>query len=137
MSVDYTGIAAEVAVAFQEVRQGSVTLTRVTPGTPNPATPWVPVPSTSVTYALDAITKSVEDKFVDGTTILATDTQIKTGSKMVRTHVNGAPAGPEVVDTSIAPGDVIAIDGQAVQVVKEMRFPKAGPAILWTLIVRG
>jgi hypothetical protein len=137
MGFDYGRMQGTATRLMQRFKQGVVTLTRVTAGTPDPATPWIPGTATTTTYELDAITKSVEDKFVDGTTILATDTQIKTGALMTRTHINAAPAAAETVETLIAPGDVVAIDGHAVTVVREMRFPKAGPVVMWTLIVRG
>ena len=112
------GVASRLMARF---RQGSVTLTRVTPGTPDPATPWIPGAPVTATYELDATVAPIEDKFVDGTTILATD-RIVTAAAFA---------------TEPAPGDEITIDGKPVVIVRQMRIPAAGTVVAWKWIVRG
>lgn len=137
MPVDYAAIQAEASEAFKEVNQGTVTLKRTVPGTPDPAEPWVPVADSTVTYRLDSTTKAVADKFVDGTTIFATDAMVTASAIMTKTHVDGV-AVTEVEEAFEAlPGDQMSIDGKQVEVIKTMRFPKAGTALLWKFIVRG
>lgn len=51
-------------------------------------------------------------EFIDGTTVLATDLVVTAA----------------VFDTEPAPGDVLAIDGVAVTIIKQMRIPAAGVA---------
>jgi hypothetical protein len=117
---DYGRIQAKASGLFKRFRQGAVTLTR-TPTTPG-ANPWdPPTPGTPVVYTLDAVVRAVEDKFVDGTTVYATDRQVMCG----------------VLPVEIMPGDTLAIDGKAVTIVKTMRIPAAGVAVAWRFIVRG
>jgi hypothetical protein len=51
-------------------------LTRTTPGTPNPATPWVPVTSTSVNYTCKAIAESYSDYQIANSLVGAKDRKI-------------------------------------------------------------
>ncbi|HEU5019682.1 MAG TPA: hypothetical protein VFT69_17125 [Pseudolabrys sp.] len=122
---------------MKRFRQGVVTLTRSVPGEPDPSTPWEPGPAVDTVYTLDATVAAIEDKFVNGTTILATDSMITAGPKMTKTMVDGEAVAPEVVDTDVQPGDVVAVDGAVVTTIKEMRLPKAGVLIAWKFIVRG
>jgi len=116
----YEEMQAFASETMAEFRQGVVTLTR-TPMTPG-ANPWdPPTPETPVIYTLDAVVRAVEDKFVDGTTVYATDRQVMCG----------------VLPVEILPGDTLAIDGKVVTIVKTMRIPAAGTAVAWRFIVRG
>lgn len=130
---DMQDFASEMLVEFS---QGVVTLTRTIPGTPDPAEPWEPVVDVVETYRLDAVAKSVSDKFVDGTTILATDTEITAAATMDLESVTGGGGTLGPTQVEIKPGDGVTIDGQAVAVLKVMRIPRAGTCIAWRLIVR-
>lgn len=70
-------------------------------------------------------------------TILGTDVQITSSTKMQWTATGGAPITPSVVRYEPEPGDVMAIDGAGVNIVKTMRIPRAGTAVAWRFIVRG
>lgn len=118
-------------------KQGTVTLTRTIQGTPNPETPWIPAPSETRTYTLDAVVRDVATKYVDGTEILATDVQVTASTKMSWTATNGVAITPSTVRYEPSPGDVMAIDGDGVTIVKTMRIPRAGTALAWRFIVRG
>lgn len=117
----YDDMQAVAAGVLGEFKQGAIKLTRVTTETPNPAKPWLPVADTSETYELEATAKAVSDKFIDGTLILATDKEVTC-------------AVPKIEPV---PGDVISIDGNAHSIVKVMRIPAAGVAVVFKLIVRG
>jgi hypothetical protein len=114
---DMAGIASGILAEF---KQGTVVLIKSTPGTPDPATPWVPGTPSSTQYALNATVVSVADEFIDGTTILATDDM-----------VTAAPFGVEP-----GPGDTMTIDGKAVTIIRQMRSPKAGTVVTWKWVVR-
>lgn len=116
--------------------QGTITLTRVTPGTPNASTPWVPVADSTVKYTLKATAKAVSKRFVDGAMIFATDDEIVSGATMIKTDVDGSPVTEEEVALEVLPSDVVAIDDKVVAVINAMRIPKAGTAVAWRLIVR-
>lgn len=131
---DMQGVATEL---LEEFKQGVITLTRITPGTPDPDQQWIPVSDTTETYLLAGTAKSVADKYVDGTTILATDSMVTCAATMKHTHTNGSPIASVKVNIEIQPGDVISIDGDAVTIIKEMRVPKAGTAVAWKIVVRG
>jgi hypothetical protein len=120
-SFDYSRIQSTASRLLARFAQGTVTLTRTTPGTPDPSTPWIPAAPTVATYTLDATVAAVGDKFVDGTTILATD-------RMVTAAAFGTEPGP---------GDTLSIDGKVVTIVKQMRVPAAGTLVAWRFIVRG
>jgi hypothetical protein len=116
----YDEMQAFASEALAEFRQGAVVLTKTT-YYPGPDQPWEPGVPVTDTYPLDAVVKAVEDKYVDGTTILATDRQVMCA----------------VLPVEIEPGDGLTIDDVAVTIVKTMRIPAAGTAVAWKLIVRG
>lgn len=133
----YEKIAKTADGVMGKFSQGVVTLVRATPGTPDPEDPSTPVIASTETYLLKATVRSVEDRYIDGTTILATDSMVTASASMVHTHTDGAPVANTTVNLEILPGDVVSIDGVAVTTVKVMRTPKAGVAIVWNLITRG
>ena len=117
---DYARMQGTATALLTRFRQGVVTLTR-TPMTEG-ANPWdPPTPGTPVTYTLNAVVRAVEDKFIDGTTIYATDRQVTCS----------------VLPVELLPGDALSIDGKSVAIIKTMRIPAAGPVIAWKFIVRG
>ncbi|PCI03451.1 MAG: hypothetical protein COB78_10870 [Hyphomicrobiales bacterium] len=133
----YEDLAETADDIMSEFKQGVVTLVRATPGTPDPEEPYIPVTDSTETYSLKATVKSVEDKYVDGTTIHATDSMVTASASMVHTHTDGAPVANVVVNLEIQPGDIVSIDGKPVTIIKEMRVPKAGICLVWKLITRG
>ena len=118
-------------------KQGTITITRTIQGTPDPETPWIPAPSETRTYTLDAVAKDVSTKYVNGTTVLSTDVQVTASTKMMWTATNGSPITAAEVRYEPSPGDVMAIDGKGVTMVQTMRIPRAGTAVAWRFIVRG
>lgn len=126
---NYARMAATADRLMQKVAQGVCTLTRSTPGTPDPETPWIPGTPTTEVFTLSATASGVSQEFINGTTILATDLMLTISPKMTGT------AGE--VDTDIRSADVLAIDGKGVSVIKTMRLPSAGTLVAWRVIARG
>jgi hypothetical protein len=118
---DYDRMQATATRLMTRFNQGVVTLTR--PGTVTPPeNPWEPpIESDPIVYTLNAVVKAVEDKFIDGTLIFATDRMVICS----------------VLPVEVLPGDLMSIDGKAVTIIKTMRIPDAGVAIAWKFIVRG
>lgn len=134
---NYAAMQDKADTLLDRFKQGTVTLLRVTPGTPDPDEPWVPVDDTTVTYALKATVRSVEDRYVDGTTIFATDSMVTASPIMTKTHEDGDAVANVETELEVLPGDDMAIDGKVVTIVKTMRVPKAGTAVVWKFITRG
>jgi len=118
---DYARMQQTATRLLDRFQQGVVQLVRVTPGAPDPATPWEPGAPTQTTYPLDATVSRVSEKYVDGTLIVATDNQVMF-------------AVPEVAP-SLA--DKLVIDG-SVQVMKDLRpIPGAGVTVAYIAFVAG
>lgn len=118
---NYAKMQATASRLLERFNQGAIVLTKPGTSTPGP-NPWDPpiiVDGREIT--LSATAKAVSEKFIDGTTILATDVE-----------VTAADFGSEV-----EPADVLTIDGRAVSVIKIMRIPAAGVIVNWKFIVRG
>ena len=110
------GVADEL---LGEFAQGTVTLTKVTPGTPDPAQPWVPTEPTTETATLAATVRRVEQKYVDGTLIVGTEDQL----------MFAVPAF--VPDMACE----LSVDGRA-RVMKDLRpIPAAGTTVAYLAFV--
>lgn len=109
-------VATEILAEFN---QGTVVLTRVsTAAGPNE---WTPGAETTTPYTLDAVVRRVEQKYVDGTLIVATDNQITF-------------AVPPVVPRM---ADRLTIDGKD-YVMKDLRpIPAAGIPVAYIAFVAG
>lgn len=137
MTDRYAAFQATADRLLDKWKQGTVTLTRTIQGTPDPETPWIPAPSETRTYTLNATSKDVSTKYVDGSTVLATDIEVTAATLMMLTAIDGVAQTPSEVRYEPSPGDVMAIDGVGVNIVKTMRIPRAGTAVVWRFIVRG
>lgn len=113
MSVDYAGIAAEVAVAMEEVQQGTVALKRTTIGTP--PNEWTAGAETTVTYALKATVKRMHQRYEGGVLV------IETGDMVTF-------AVPEVTPLLT---DRLVIDGVERVMTNLTPIPGAGVPVLW------
>ena len=116
MSEDWTAIAAEVREALGEVGN-SLTLTRSTPGTPDPSQPWVPVAPTLVTETVSQFGDGRRD-FRSGEVVIASDFQF-----MIAVPLTITPK----------PGDMIAADGVNATIIKAEPFPAGGEPVYFTL----
>lgn len=117
---DYGKMRARATGLLNRFAQGTVILTKTTRDAPDPATPWIPGAETQVAYTLDAVVKGVSSRFVDGSTILATDLE-----------VTAADFG-----ASAEPGDTLTIDGAVVVIIRDMSVPAAGTKVVNKWIVR-
>lgn len=104
--------------------QGSITLTRTTPGTPGP-NPWDPVTPTTQTVtirgAVRGISKELVGAEVGGTVLVASDRQ----------------AICEVPSIEYTAGDVLAVDGIPVHVISVEKIPAAGITSAVRFTIRG
>lgn len=104
--------------------QGSITLTRTSPGTPGP-NPWDPVTPVTQTVtirgAVRGISKELVGTEVGGTVLLASDRQ----------------AICEVPSIEYTAGDVLAVDGVPVHVIAVEKIPAAGVTSAVRFTIRG
>jgi hypothetical protein len=121
-------MARNVARQIKRYGSGTVTLTRSTPGTPDPATPWTPGAPTLAVYTLDARVDGVTDDDLKDTSIVATDLVAIASPK-------ATDAGGAIVDIDPQMGDVVTIDGAAKAVKKIEAVPAAGPAARFHIFV--
>lgn len=113
MTVDYASIAAEVGEAMTEVAQGTVTLKRITVGTP--PNDWTPGAETVETWPLKATVKRMHQRYENGVLI------VETGD-MVMFAVLATP--PLITD-------LITIDGVDRVITNLTPVPGAGNPVLW------
>lgn len=103
--------------------QGELKLTRVTPGTPDPLKPWLPVQPQTTTQTLKGAVRGVDSKLVgterNGAVLLSSDLVAIT----------------EVPSIDYEAGDVFSIDGKEVTVLDVEPIPAAGirSAVKWFL----
>lgn len=116
----YSPKRARVARMLSRWNTGTVTLTRSTPGTPDPTEPWVPGVPTLTVYALDARVNGVSQEYPGQVTVAGAD-QVVIASPKAR--VDGA-----VVDLAPRMTDELKIDGARKVIKKIEPVPSAGPA---------
>lgn len=123
---NYARMQGTATRLLQRFAQGTITLTRVTPGAPDPATPWLPGEPTTTEYDLDATVSAITSdqasaKWIDGTTIVSSDMVVTCSVPAV---------GPRM-------SDYVEIDG-VVQVIKKIvAIPAAGTPVVFKLVVGG
>lgn len=98
--------------AHMIARKGkAITLTRSTPGMPDPATPWLPGTPTLDMLTFRARVTGTAAEYVDGTEILASDLMVIAGTTATHTLHDGEPADGAVVDLAPQMSDTIHLDG--------------------------
>lgn len=97
----------------------AITLTRTTPGTPDPATPWLPGTPTLDVFAFRARVTGTAAEYVDGTLVLATDLMVIAGTEATHTLTDGEPADGATVELAPQISDTLQIDG-ADRVIKKI-----------------
>lgn len=104
--------------------QGTLVLTSITPGTPDPLEPWKPVIPQTNTQTLRGAVKGVSSKLigveVGGTVIVSTDREAIT----------------EVPSIAYKAGDLFSVDGKEVRVIAVQPIPAAGVASAVKWIIR-
>lgn len=117
---DYGKMQGTASRLMERFAQGVVTLERPGEEIPPPNEWTDPTYTDPVTIPLNAAVKGVSEKYINGTTIVATDLE-----------VTAAVFGDEM-----GVGDVLKVDGKPVQVIKTMKIPAAGVTVAWKFIVR-
>lgn len=112
--------------------QGKITLTRVTPGTPDPLEPWEPVAPTTQTEELRGAVRGVDARLV-GTEVGGT--VIRAGGAVILASDRVAICAPPKMEYTA--GDVLSVDGVPVHVIAVERTPAAGVAAAVKFIIRG
>ena len=126
MTVDYAGIAVEVAAAYAEVKQGTITLSHTVTAAPDPATPWIPGTATTTTHTLDGIADAVtvdqaNAKYIDGTVITTADLVVSCAVP---------PIVPAMTDT-------LTLDGVVRTIKKIVQEPAVGIPVMFKIFVQG
>ena len=105
--------------------QGRITLTRLTPGTPDPDAPWEPVEPTRQTVRIRGAVRGIDSRLVGterGSTVLLSSDRV---------------AICEVPPVEYQPGDVLAVDGVGVHVIEVEKIPAAGVTSAVKFLIRG
>jgi hypothetical protein len=121
---DMAAMAAELLAPEAEggLGQGTVVLVRTTPGTPDPAQPWLAVSPTVVTETLRAAVSGAA-KYADGVTILATDLRIVAAVPTMDWRM-----GSDVLS--------LTIDGRQATIIQARGIPEAGTPAAIEFIAR-
>jgi len=117
----YSEMAQVVTDILSDVdfKQGSVYLVRVTKAAANIATPWIPGTESTSFIELDSVTRRVDQKYVDGVEILATDDAVTF-------------AVPNVEPSNL---DRIQKDGILFNIKRLIRIPDAGTPVAYMAII--
>ena len=115
---DMQNVATGLLTSFN---QGVITLTRSVPGTvPNADEPWITNPPTETVHPIKGVVKAVSKKYIDGTTILSTDSEVTIAAFAIEPNNT----------------DKLTIDGVDIQVIDIKRIPAAGTLVVTKIIVR-
>ena len=118
MKIDYTEEQRAFAEQIAEVEQGDIKY--ITAGVKT-GDEWSPTFGAPTVYPLVATASGVSKKFVNGTTILATDLQIMSA----------------VFDVEPLMSGTITLNGRTLQTVDIKQIPAAGTPVAWRIICRG
>jgi len=116
---EMAGIATEL---LEEFDQGTLRLARVVSSAADPDRPWDVTQTGPFFTDLNGTSKTVTSRFVDGTTVVATDIEVTFAPVALR---------PE-------PGfsDRIEIRGELYTTAKVKRIPESGTVVAWKFFVR-
>jgi hypothetical protein len=112
---DYERMQQTATRLLDRFQQGTVQLVRVTPGTPDPATPWEPAAPTQTTYDLKATVTREHQRYENGVLI------VETGDMVMF-------AVPEVTPVL---SDKLVIDGALRSITNLTPIPAAGDPVAW------
>lgn len=112
-----------------------ITLTKTVPGTPDPATPWLPGTPTTDIFELDAKVDGVAAQYIDGTTVLASDLVVVASPKARHITHNGAPADGAVVDLDPEMADTLQIGGADKAIKRILPAEDGGVIALFRIFV--
>lgn len=124
----YSYARGRVAAKLKEFSIGTILLTRKTPGTPDPSTPWIPGAPTTENFLLAARVDGVAAQYIDDTLIKATDRMAIVSPKATNDEGSLIDIVPRMTDS-------LSIDGVAVVVKKIEVVPAAGPAVRFHVFI--
>lgn len=105
---------------LDEFKQGTIVLTRITPGTPDPETPWIPVVDTTTDYTLKATVRGVSQNET-GNLILESDEVVVSSADIITPILS----------------DTITVDGKPRALKKIKPVPAAGTPVAFQLFIAG
>lgn len=136
MPTFYEEMASIADGLLREFNQGDIRLTRTTRVAPDPSTPWIPGAAETRIYQLAGAVNPVQRKFVDGTTILMSDSQAVVSTRASLIAVNGSSVASSDVYLEPMPSDVVSVDGVDRTLLGVRRIPDAGTPVSYALILR-
>lgn len=119
MADAYSPMRRRVARLLRRWSTGAITLTRSTPGTPDPAEPWIPGVPTLTVYLLDARVDGISEA-------MATEVTVEGANEVVIASPKARLDGV-VVDIVPTSTDVLMVDGRRRVIKKIETVPAAGP----------
>lgn len=136
----YSDLGEMAKGLLADFAQGLVTVRRTETESERPPDlpiwePWTPE-TTIKLFRLDAVVRPVPTKYVDGTTIRASDFQVVASDRMTLYSVDGVPAEPVETPFDVDLAETLEIDGRAVTILETIRTPGAGTAIVHKFICR-
>lgn len=103
---------------MKEFKQGTAKLITITPGTgpaDNPGT------STETTYTIEAVAKGVSKKYMDNSSVVASDLEV------ISSVLDGVTPSEK---------DFIELDGTRYKIIRDISVPAMGTKVAWKFIVR-
>lgn len=123
----YDDLREDASDIMAELKQGVVEFVKITSGGGPVNDPGAPV---ETVYVLDATSKGVSAKYVDGSSVVTSDLEV-TASVLATRKSDG------VVETvRFAMGDHFFIDGARHDMVRDLSTPAAGDPVALKAIVR-
>lgn len=136
MSSDiYTRMQSTASRLLKQYGQGEVLLERRLPGTPDTDRPWLPGLPETMTYRLDAVIRSVDRRFVDGTLVVGTERQATFSVYATHIETNGSPVSPVVVAVVPTMADTLIVDGNPTKIKKIAGTPDAGVPVVYVVVM--
>lgn len=108
-------LAAKIGKAFGKALFYDAVLTRETPGTPDPSSPWIPGTPTTATYACKAIVDTYSDFAVANSLVDAQDRKVL----ILATSLSVAPTDLDKVTIRGATYRIISVDTDPADAVWE------------------
>ncbi len=118
---------------LDEFAQGSLQLEqKISPDDVDPDRPWAPVPApVTGVWQLSGAMRTVDRRFVDGTLVVATDSQATVAVRARRLNQDPEP----VEEITPQMGALLVVDGESRVIKKIVRIPEAGTVVAWVLVV--
>lgn len=118
---DYGRMKSAADRLLDRFQQGAITLVMERQGVSLNGVRWEPGVITTTREALAGVVRGVDQKFVDGATILSSDLMVLCAVPAARPEMGS---------------DWVEIDGRRHNIVRSEPIPAAGAPVAWRLIVR-